>query len=305
MKILIAGASGFIGHELVKALKTEHVVTVLGRNKALLTQEFGQHTCYTWEDLDILNANEFDIIVNLCGFNISNSRWTEKIKEQIISSRVQTTERLANWLVKNHSKARFFCANAIGIYGTQDHNDTTLYDEKSFIDKENPKDFLSEIGVRWEAALQPAIQAGIPVVSTRFGVVIKKGSGILKKLYPSFYLGLGSLLGDGHQYISWIHIDDLVGAFIYLFNHPDWSGAFNLTSPNPITQAEFAKKLAKSLHRPLLFKIPSWFIQLIFGQMGEYLLLKGQRVTPKRLLETGYTFKYATLDQALKQEFEN
>lgn len=303
MNILIAGASGFIGHELVKALKPKHHITILGRKKAILMREFPHDACYTWDELAALDANPFDVVINLSGFNISNARWTPSIKKQIINSRVSTTETLIHWLIKYNAKPRFLCANAVGIYGTQKNDDPTIFDEDTLIDTQNPHDFLSEVGIRWQAALQPAIDADIPVVSTRFGVVLRKKQGILKKLLPSFYLGLGSLLGDGRQYISWVHIDDVIGGIIFLLEHPDLTGAFNLTSPYPESQADFARALANALHRPLFLKMPSFLIRLIFGEMGEYLLLKGQRVIPKRLSDAGYIFKYPKLSQALQHEF--
>lgn len=304
MKLLIAGASGFIGHELICALKAKHYIAVLGRNKAALQREFPKDiACYSWDDLAATDANQFDAVINLCGLNIATSRWTPTIKKQIIDSRVSTTEILGSWLSKYNAKPRFLCANAVGIYGAQKQDDATAFDEDAIIDTEHPQDFLSEIGVRWQAALQPAVDAGIPVISTRFGVVLRKGQGMLKKLFPSFYLGLGSIVGNGKQVISWVHVDDVVGGILFLLEHTELTGAFNLTSPYPVTQAEFARTLADCLHRPLLLKMPAFLIRLLFGEMGEYLLLKGQRVVPKRLAESGYTFKYPKLAQALQHEF--
>ncbi len=304
MNILISGASGFIGHELVHALKSAHNISTLGRNKAILQSEFpGNITCYSWDELAAIDANQFDAVINLCGLNIAASRWTPTVKKQLIDSRVNTTEILRSWLIKYNAKPRFLCANAVGIYGAQKQDDSTIFDEDSIIDTEHPKDFLSEIGIRWQAALQPAIDAGIPVISTRFGVVLRKGQGMLKKLFPSFYLGLGSIVGNGKQMISWVHVDDVVGGILFLLEHTELTGAFNLTSPHPVSQVQFANTLADCLHRPLLLKMPAFLIRLLFGEMGEYLLLKGQNVVPKRLTESGYTFKYPKLTQALQHEF--
>lgn len=304
MKLLIAGASGFIGHELAHALKTKHHIAVLGRNKASLQRKFPENfACYSWDELTATNANQFDAVINLCGLNIAASRWTPAIKKQIIDSRVSTTEILSHWLIKYNAKPRFLCANAVGIYGAQKQDDSTVFDEDSSIDAEHPRDFLSEIGLQWQAALQPAVDAEIPVISTRFGVVLGKGQGMLKKLFPSFYLGLGSIVGNGKQVISWVHVDDVVGGILFLLEHTELTGAFNLTSPYPVSQAQFARTLADCLHRPLLLKMPACLIRLLFGEMGEYLLLKGQRVVPKRLTESGYIFKYPKIAQALQHEF--
>lgn len=302
MNILIAGASGFIGHELVKTLKKEYTISILGRNKTALIQDFPDHDCYTWESLETLDANHFDVIINLCGFNISKNRWTHRIKQEIIDSRTKTTNELTKWMMSCHAKPRFFCANAVGIYGAKE-GDTPIVTEDTLIDSLHPHDFLSEVGIRWQEALSNATHAKIPVVSMRFGVVLKKKQGMLKKLFPSFYFGLGSVIGDGKQYISWIHVDDVVGGIRFLIKNPELNGDFNFTSPNPVTQKDFAKIFAKTLNRPLFFQMPKRVIQLLFGEMGEYLLLRGQRVVPKRLSEAGYHFKYPELYQALEHEF--
>ncbi|MDP3706311.1 MAG: TIGR01777 family oxidoreductase [Legionellaceae bacterium] len=306
MNILIAGASGFIGHALVRSLKIDHHITVLGRNKSTLQREFSNAaTCCTWDELSQLDAKQFDAIINLCGFNIAASKWSEAVKKQLIDSRVSTSTILIHWLIKHQAKPHFICANAVGIYGLQDNGDQSAFDEDTLINTKNPPDFLSKIGVCWQEALQPAIDYGIPVTTTRFGVVLQKGQGMLKKLFPSFYLGLGAIIGDGQQSLSWVHINDVVGAITFLLNKPELTGAFNLTSPYPVSQKEFSHKLATCLHRPLFLKMPAFFIRLLFGEMGECLLLKGQRVVPKRLFEAGYQFQYPKLNQALQREFSN
>ena len=304
MNVFIAGASGFIGHKLVMALQSDHVVTVLGRDMANLQRHFSKPVnTVTWEMLPDLEASGYDAVINLCGYNIAASRWSDTVKKQLIDSRVKTTATLVDWAIKQQAKPHFICANAVGIYGMQDNADTTELDEDSPIDFEHPRDFLSEIGVRWQQALQPAIDYGMNVATTRFGVVLGKDEGVLKKLTPSFYMGLGSIIGDGKQIMSWVHIDDVVNAIMFLINKPDTWGAFNITSPNPVTQAEFARALATTMHRPLLLKMPAFFISMLFGEMGECLLLKGQRVVPSRLIELGYEFCYPVLMDALRHEY--
>jgi len=305
MNILIAGASGFIGHELVKALKIDHQISVLGRNKVKLLRDFTKDVnCYIWDELETINANQFDAVINLCGLNIADSRWNAKIKKQLIDSRVSTCDILIRWIIKHQAKPHFISANAVGIYGLQDNDSLQAFDESSPINFDNPRDFLSEIGTRWQMALQPAIDYGMPVTSTRFGVVLKKGQGMLKKLYLSFYLGLGSIIGDGKQCISWIHIEDVVGGILFILNRPALVGPLNLTSPYPVSESQFAKALANCLHRPLFFKMPAFIIRLLFGEMGDCLLLSGQRVLPKRILEEGYVFKYPKINEALEHEFK-
>lgn len=306
MNILIAGASGFIGKKLVMALQKNHDVTVVGRDLVLLQRHFYKPVdCISWDELTHINAKQFDAIINLCGYNIAASRWNNQIKKQIIDSRVNTSKLLIDWTIQYDAKPHFLCANAVGIYGMQNSQDATELDEDTPIDFKIPRDFLSEIGIRWQQALQPAIDYGMKVTITRFGVVLGKGEGVLKKLMPSFYLGLGSILGDGKQVLSWVDIDDVVGAIIFLLNRPELTGVFNVTSPNPVTQAEFARVLASTLHRPLFLKMPSFIVRFLFGEMGECLLLKGQRVVPSRLVEYGYQFQYPELVDALRHEFQS
>lgn len=304
MNILIAGASGFIGKKLVLALQPYHTITVLGRNRSTLQRHFiAPVNSITWEMLDTLDANTFDAVINLCGYNIAASRWNDAIKKQLIDSRVKTTATLVDWAIKCQARPHFICANAIGIYGVQDSQSCEKLDEDSPINFEAPCDFLSEIGVRWQQALQPAVDRGMNVTTTRFGVVLGKDEGVLKKLSLSFNMGLGSVIGDGKQIMSWVHIDDVVGAIVFLLNKPELTGAFNLTSPNPVSQADFARLLAATMHRPLLLKMPDFVIRLLFGEMGDCLLLKGQCVVPKRLLESGYVFNYPELNDALRHEY--
>ena len=305
MNILLAGASGFVGHELIRALKLNHHVTALGRKKAGLLRDVSDNvTCCTWDELSHLNANDYDAVINLCGYNISASRWTDQVKKQLIDSRVKTSETLIQWAISHQAKPHFLCANAVGIYGLQDNGSPVAFDENTPVDIEHPRDFLSEIGIRWQEALQPALDYGMPVTTLRFGVVLKKNGGMLKKLIPSFYLCLGSIVGDGRQMISWVHMDDIVGAIIFLLNKPELTGAVNITSPNPVSQTQFAHALAASMHRPLLLTMPAFLIRALFGEMGDCLLLKGQRVLPKRLIDAGYEFHHPQLAEALQHEFD-
>lgn len=280
-------------------------MTELGRKKTSLHHGISNVSYCSWDKLSSLDAKDYDAVINLCGYNIAASRWTEKVKKQIIDSRVKTSDSLIDWIIKCNAKPRFLCANAVGIYGLQDKNDFNAYDESTPINTKSPCDYVSEIGIRWQNALQPAIDYGLQVTTLRFGVVLKKNGGMLKKLWPSFYFGMGSILGDGKQCLSWVHMDDVVDAIIFLLNKPELKGAFNITSPNPVNQAQFARELSSCLHRPLFLTIPDFFIRTLLGEMGECLLLKGQRVVPKRLLDAGYEFHHPHLADALEQEYGN
>lgn len=306
MNILIAGASGFIGSALVAALSHDHQITVLGRNLKRLNTLFSKEIHQlSWQDLSNTNAQGFDLIINLSGYNISERRWNDKVKKELINSRVNSNKALIHWLIQQNAKPRYMCANAVGIYGLQNNGEMKPFDEDTVIDPNQTHDFLSTIGIAWQASVNEAVDYGIPVTTLRFGVVLKQGDGMLKKLELPFKLGLGHVLGDGTQALSWVHLDDVISAIIFLIQQPQIIGAINITAPQPVSQKEWASTLARTLNRPLLLKMPAFVIKLLFGEMGECLLLKGQRVVPKRLIDLGYTFKYPTLSSALEAEYSS
>jgi hypothetical protein len=300
MNILIAGASGFIGKELVYNLSQNHTISVLGRKIEKLEKIFSKNIQkLSWESLNNYPATTYDIVINLAGSSIGAKRWNRAIKKELIESRTLSNKLLIDWLIYNKAKPRFFCANAIGIYGATEKSTHSLDEYSPLL--LTPKDFLQEIGLSWEKSLSTAIDANIPVTTLRFGVVLKKGLGMLKKLECPFNLGLGSTLGNGEQTITWIHYKDLIHALNFLIAHPDITGSINVVAPYPTTQKEFAEQFAKALKRPIFLKTPSWVIQLLFGEMGEYLLLKGQKVVPKRLSELDFVFIYPTIESALTE----
>lgn len=303
MKILIAGASGFIGKELTRSLCQSHQITVLGRDLQRLTKIFTPPVqSIAWNDLAKLDANQFDIIINLCGSNIGAKRWNATVKEELIKSRTVTNQQLIDWLIRQNATPRILCANAIGIYGAHD-NEQPVFDETTSINSDASTDFLKRIGLAWQDSLQIASQHGMAVTTLRFGVVLKKGEGMLKKLELPFSLGLGSVLGTGKQILSWIHHQDLIDAINFLIAHPDITGPVNITSPLPVSQKEFATTYASVLKRPCFLTTPAFIVKIMFGEMGEYLLLKGQKVLPKRLTELQFHFTYPDLRSALEKEY--
>jgi len=304
MNILIAGASGFIGKELTQSLSKNHNITVLGRSNARLEQCFSNTIDkLTWQNLASHNAKNYDLVINLSGSSIGAKRWSDSVKKELIESRTLTNKQLIEWLIKQEARPRFFCANAIGIYGAEDVSKEAV-DEDSPIRSHGPDDFLQQISIAWEESLKPAIDKTIPVTIMRFGVVLKKGEGMLKKLELPFRLGLGSVIGCGNQTLSWVDYEDLVSAVLFLLERPELVGPINITSPHPVPQKEFARLFAQALKRPLFLKTPSWLIKALFGEMGENLLLKGQRVVPKRLTELGFEFTYPNIETALNQEYQ-
>lgn len=310
MRILIAGASGFIGKQLVMALGANNHLTLLGRSTQKLEKTFKRENyknldVISWDELNNLNAQNFDALINLAGHNISDGRWSDKVKKLIINSRVETTQKLVNWVVASNAKnIHIINANAVGYYGLQKNSDLTELNENTIVDTQKPTDFLSEVAIKWQEPLNNLMDNGFNVTIARFGVVLKRGEGMLKKLGPVFYLGAGSVIGDGRQYISWVHIDDVINAFRFFLARPQLKGVFNVTSLYPVSQKEFAKTLAKVLKRPLFFKMPPFMVSLIFGEMGETLLLRGQKVVPSRLLDSGFEFKYPKISDALNAEFK-
>lgn len=298
MNILIAGASGFIGKELVKSLSLHHQISVIGRDLKKLTSTFpSEIICYTWDNFSNQDPKQFDLIINLTGSNIGEKRWSAKVKKELIESRTQSNEHLIQWLISNKASVRFFCANAVGIYGAYEESNL-IFDESSTLPT-SAHDFLQHIGLCWQQSLKPAIDANIPVTILRFGVVLKPGEGMLKKLNTPFRLGLGSVLGSGKQTLSWVYYQDLLRAIEFLIHRPDITGAVNITSPYPVDQKTFAHALAKSLKRPLFFTTPAWVVKCLFGEMGEYLLLRGQYVIPKRLNDLGFKFSHPKIESAL------
>jgi uncharacterized protein (TIGR01777 family) len=308
MKILICGATGFVGKSLIPALlANQHQVTAMGRDTSKIQSVFkNQVTALAWDQLNTLSPDDFDAVINLAGETIAESRWTDKVKAKIKESRVKATQAIVDWcLTAKQKKPHLYNASAIGTYGLQSVQKdlpTPLTEAKS-IAFGKPTDFLSEVGQAWESAADEAVNAGVPVTFLRFGVVLKRGEGMLKKLELPFICGLGSVLGTGQQAVTWVHIDDLVQAILFLLQHPAITGAVNICAPGCVSQAAFSAILAKTLHRPLFLTMPAWAVKILFGQMGEELLLGGQHIYPQRLWESGFVFTYPELAAALAHEW--
>jgi uncharacterized protein len=308
MKIIVSGGTGFIGRNLIPALlKKGDEVTVLTRDESKVwSRDLTGVSKLSWEKLDAISSDNFDAIINLSGENISQARWSVSVKNKIKDSRINATKKLVQWVLKATSKKpHIYNASAVGIYGVSSSENSlaTRLTENTKVNWDHPTDFLSEVGQSWENETKPAVEAHIPVTLMRFGVVLKRKEGLLKKLEPSFNLGLGSVLGSGNQAITWIHIDDLVRGILFLLNHPNVTGPVNLCSPGSVTQKDFAKKLARVMHRPLMLRMPGFVVKSLFGQMGEELLLGGQNVYPERLKQLGFEFLYPDLESALKKEW--
>ncbi len=301
MKILIAGASGMVGQALIKHLHHHDIITV-GRSEKKLQKLFPRLRALTWSSLE--NFKEpVDLIIHLCGENIGTHYWTEKFKQKIISSRVNTAQNLIDWIKNNHFNPRILAANAVGYYGCYIDHHSPIFSEESYQDEGNPQSFLQKTAFQWQNGWHDCPE-NISVTFMRFGVILDKNYGMLKQLSFSFKYGLGAILGSGQQYISWITLEDLVQAIDFIIQHKGILGPINLVSPSPVSQMIFSKTLAQALKKPLFLKLPGKLIKIIFGQMGEELLLSGQYVIPKRLNDAGFVFQHPQIDKALKHIFK-
>lgn len=306
MNIIIGGGTGLIGQVLVPELiRAGHDVTIIGRAKEKIQKCF-KNTVHavTWDELESLNPDEIDAIINLTGENIAEHRWSSKVKNKLLSSRIEATHHFVHWATKAKSKKpHLYNASAIGIYGLQkklpDANDA--FTEQSQNNATSETSFASLLVSQWEqAALQGT---NIPVTLMRFGVVLKRGEGMLKKLELPARYAMGAIVGTGEQPLAWIDHIDLVNGILFLIAHPEITGPINLVAPQHVSQKVFNQTLAKVLKKPTFLRLPAWLVHLLFGQMGEELLLSGQAVIPQRLLDHQFDFKYPTLLSALTREF--
>jgi uncharacterized protein (TIGR01777 family) len=236
---------------------------------------------------------DYDAVVHLAGESIATGRWTAAKKTKIRESRVLGTHLLSETLAGQASKPKVLVsASAIGFYGDQGEQ---VLDETAL----PGGGFLSEVCQAWEAATQPAEQAGIRVVHARLGVVLSLAGGALKAMLPPFKMGLGGRIGSGRQYMSWIALEDVVAALQFLITQSSLSGPVNVVAPHAVTNEEFTKALGRSLHRPTLFPMPAFVAHLALGEMADALLLASTRVLPQKLLSAGHTFQLPELPSAL------
>ncbi len=290
MNILVTGGSGFIGTRLCDYLSSQgHHITILSRYPQRVNKAYK-----AVKSLDVLDKNDkVDVVINLAGAPI-DKRWTNSYKQKIIQSRVSVTRevyRLVERLVVKPKKV--ISASAIGYYGYPE-DPVLLTEESSCRDS-----FSHQVCKQWEEESLKIRSLDVPVSILRIGVVLGKGGGIIKKMLPAFKCGLGGVIGSGEQYMSWIHINDLVSIFDLLIES-DQDGVFNATAPNSVTNKSFVRLLSQSVNRPAFMDLPSFLVKILFGDMGEELLLKGQNVSPARLEKQGFSFQFPTLEMALK-----
>jgi uncharacterized protein (TIGR01777 family) len=278
MQILISGSSGLIGSALKVDLEANgHEIVALPR---------------TFDDpIDFTGVDAF---VHLAGESIATGRWTAEKKRKIKESRIKGTAQLAKQISLSEEKPSvFICASAIGYYGDRE-------EEKLDESSDMGSGFLPEVCKEWEDASQPVEDAGIRTVRLRTGIVLSSEGGALQKMSTPFKMGGGGILGSGAQYMSWISLDDEVAIIRYLIDNSNIRGPVNLVSPNAVTNKEFTKTLGTVLKRPPILPMPAFAARLLFGEMADALLLSSARVYPQKLLQSGYEFKYPTLEPALR-----
>ncbi|MEC0230220.1 TIGR01777 family oxidoreductase [Paenibacillus alba] len=290
MKIAVTGGSGFIGRRLIAHLQLQgHELINISRSPKAVDPAV---RTVTWDQLQSspLELEGLDAIVNLSGESI-NQRWTAKAKERIVQSRIKAAEQVAQLVERMANKPKVVVnASGMSIYGT---SETAAFDERS---PHHQVDFLSGVVQHWEQAAD-RIQ-GTRIVKVRVGLVLDGKEGAFPKMALPYKLGVGGRIGSGKQWLSWIHIEDMVRLIDFCIQHEAIVGPVNATAPHPVTNKEFGQALGKALHRPNLFPLPAFVMKLIFGELST-LLLDGQKVLPRVLLEHGFSFKFVTVDKAL------
>ena len=294
MKILISGSHGLVGkalthsltddsHEVVRLVRREHN---LGAPEVAWYPDQGR--------IDAAHLEGIEAVIHLAGDNIAAGRWTAEKKRIIRESRVRGTTLLSETLASlSRPPSVFISASAIGVYGNR--GDEVLTEQSA-----PGKDFLANVCTDWEAATTAAREKGIRTTHARFGVILDAREGALAKMLPPFRTGIGGRIGSGNQWISWIALADVVAALKFLLADKTIQGPVNVVAPNPVTNAEFTKTLARVLSRPAIFPMPAFAARLAFGEMADALLLSSQRVDPAVLEDNGFPFTWPTLEPALQ-----
>lgn len=303
MKVAVTGATGFVGSCLIQRLHREgHTILVLTRNTTFAQKVFPsgafpnlEIVAYTptqsgsWQSAIAL----CDAVVNLAGEPIGEGRWTPERKQEILNSRKLGTQKIVEAIVSANPKPTVLVnASAIGYYGT---SETATFDETSL----SGNDFLAEVCQAWEAEATKVKDAGVRLVILRFGIVLGNG-GALAKMIPPFKLFAGGPIGTGRQWFSWIHVDDLVNLILQALSKPEIEGVYNATAPNPVRMADLSHSLGEVMHRPSWLPVPGFAIEALLGD-GAIVVLEGQKVLPKRTVETGFEYRYPNLQSALKE----
>ncbi|CDF41126.1 unnamed protein product [Chondrus crispus] len=307
--VVVAGGTGFVGSRLVRHLQgTGAQVTVLTRSRGSASALPAATRVVVWAPDKLAAVGDdwvgwqdslrgADLVVNLCGEPVV-SRWDARGRQAIVESRVKATTALAEAVRDMPTESRPKCvvsASAVGYYGT---SAATVFDEGAAPARD---DFLADVCVRWEEAAKGVLEGveGTRLVVVRIGVVLGVGGGALARMLPAFKMFVGGKVGSGEQWVSWVHVDDLVRIFVEAGENEDMRGVYNATAPRPVTMGELAQALADALKRPNLFPVPGVVLKLALGGAAQ-VVLEGQKVLPKRLLERGFKFQHETVESAMK-----
>ncbi len=304
MRVLVSGSTGMIGTALCRRLMAEghHVVRLTRRAHPPSPAVAPIGTTVTWNPsegtIDAGQLEGLDAVAHLAGEPVAAGRWTDQRKYRILHSRVRGTELLCEALAdRQHPPKVLISASAVGYYG--DRGDEWLTETAL-----PGGDFLADVCRQWEAATEAAAERGLRVVNPRFGMVLSQRGGAMKRLLPIFRLGLGGRLGPGTQFVSWITLDDTIGALMHLLTAPEARGPFNIVAPDPVTNAALTDTLGRVLHRPTLMDVPMFAVRAVFGEMADALLLAGQRAMAAKLAQTGYRFQHEDIEQGLRAMLE-
>ena len=294
-RVLITGGTGFIGTALAQTLLEKNVeVTVLTRERERARQHFANRVLAVESLQEITRHQAPEVIVNLAGKNLGEQRWNERVKQQLINSRVRTTQQVIDYVASASQRPSLLIyGSAVGYYGAR--GDEALTEESPA-----GKEFQSHLCQQWEQTALQAEDYDVRVCISRTGVVMGQGGGALAGLVPMFRKGLGAVAGSGNQWISWVHMQDLIGMFLRFMRDSSLSGPFNNTSPNPVTNRHFARTIGKLLRRPVLLRMPAWAMHLLYGEMA-HLYVTGQRVIPERHLKADFEYHYAAIEAALQE----
>lgn len=289
MKTLLTGCSGLVGSALIEYLfQKGHCLQCLKHNKNQQTGKF-----WAIDKMVGKEENVFQTVIHLAGENVGQGRWTRQKKQNILSSRLEGTRQLVDYLAARPQKPLLFlCASAVGYYG--DRGDEILNENSS-----QGQGFLADVCRQWEQESQRLTSMGVRVVNLRFGMILSPKGGTLQKMIPPFQARLGGVIGSGTQHISWVSIRDLVEIVGFIIKNESIKGPVNVVSPIQTTNRGLTKALGKALQRPTLLKMPPFVARLVWGRMADELLLSSTRVTPQVLLESGYEFKDQSLGAVL------
>ncbi|MCS7229060.1 MAG: TIGR01777 family oxidoreductase [Candidatus Kryptonium sp.] len=301
--ITIAGGTGFVGSYVANFLsEAGYKILISSRNPEKASAKLSKFEVFKWDPekeefpRDVLERS--DVVINLIGETIAQ-RWTKKVKEKLVSSRVNSTRKIVEAFAKvNSSGKTFISASATGFYGSK--REEVLTEDSSPGD-----DFLAKLAINWESEAKKAEELGVRTVILRIGIVLGKNGGFLARLTPIFKLGLGGKIGNGKMWMSWIHLEDLARVVKFAIENENVRGVYNVVSPNPVTNEEFTKKFAKVLKRPAFLPVPEFGLKVLFGKdLTEVALTSSQRVKPERLIQSGFEFKYPDIEAALVSLFK-